>query len=93
MRARARVCVCVCVCVCKLEYIYHHSPENVVTIHIGTNHDKLKLIQVGSVLHCKPNKTSETNPAAQLRVLHFMTPNIKEKAKIYNEDEFPTLCS
>lgn len=50
-------------------------------------------MEPASVVHCKPNKTSETNPTAQLTVLHFMTPKIKEKAKIYNEDEFPTLCT
>ena len=46
-----------------------------------------------SVVHCKPNKKTETSATAQLTVLHFMTPNMKEKAKIYNENEFPTLCS
>jgi hypothetical protein len=44
-------------------------------------------------VHCKPNKKIETSATAQTTVLHFMTPNIKEKAKFYNENEFPTLCS
>ena len=50
-------------------------------------------MEPASVVHYKPNKNSETNATAQLTVLHFMTPNIKEKANIYNENEFPTLYS
>jgi hypothetical protein len=41
-------------------------------------------MEPASVVHCKPNKKSETSATAQLTVPHFMTPSIKEKAKIYN---------